>query len=183
MTRSLLFTLFALPLTACGQPDAEPEAAEPGADASSPEAAAQAEAPPEDPRAPSVGQWTPPPEESELDAQARVACMADDETFADSLPEGSAFAARHPDGRTRIACAIDDRQTWVVRAEDLQTEAIRPMRRAVSDHLRHGTERGADASMSGFHRNRSGAYCAIQTAPEMTQALCGAAREHLGPAR
>jgi hypothetical protein len=166
---TLIVGACALALVACGEsdtPDASPYAAggQDAAEVNAGDAAADAGG--------ADGNGV-----SELDRITRAACEAAsegaDDTFADGLPAGAAFASRAADGRVHVAwTGRDGIETRILRPAAMETEARRAVDRAVADFLRHNMRASDDRTgRTGAFRARDGRFCIIQTEDAVVAAL------------
>ena len=178
----------ALALSACGAP--EPETDETGAATQSAETGAAQTPAADDDGEPTLQDRGVAPEWTEgaditrtyLLPQAQAACEAiendrETETFAEPIPAGSAFAARGPDARVRLAFknAAGEARALVIHTPSLPDGVRQPFDTAVAEFMRHNLRRDADRAGTGVFRLRDGTFCVIQTDESVVADLRSAA--------
>ncbi|MEQ8406630.1 MAG: hypothetical protein RKE49_16185 [Oceanicaulis sp.] len=157
----------ALFLAACGETgtnDASPYAAgdSDAAQVNAGEAGAEDGETPDEPEGPST-----------LDQAARTACEAGDDGFADTLPDGAAFASRGPDARVHVGWKRGgDAIERIVYAPGLERQTRTAFDGAVADFLRRNMAAADDRTgRTGAFRGRDGRFCIVQTEAEAVDAL------------
>ncbi len=181
----------ALALSACGAPDTgEDESAAAAETAENAETigADRAAASDDDEPTPQdrgvAPEWTEGADFTDIDLrpQATAACQAieadrESEAFAEPIPAGSAFAARGPDARVRLAFknAAGEARALTVHTPSLPQDVRQPFDTAVAEFMRHNLRRDASRAGAGVFRLRDGTVCVIQTEEAVVSGLQGAA--------
>ena len=120
----------------------------------------------------SESQDTPQEYSPELSEAASAAGTASEEEFLQHVPDNASFSQRRATGHVRVACTFDgQRDAFVLLATELPQDAKMTFDRMVSQQLRYGSEPGENRSLSGKHRDRSGALASIVTDPS-TREFC-----------
>lgn len=113
-----------------------------------------------------------------LDLAAEQACDAGDEAIMEAIPAGASFASRGADGMVVVACRLDDLSgVYRIDSTALPDGVRTEFDLAIAEHMRHGLRVGDDRSGTGAYRKRDGGFCAVQTDPQVSRAVCEAARQ------
>lgn len=113
-----------------------------------------------------------------LDSAAEQACEASDEAIMEAIPAGASFSSRGADGMVVVACRLDDfNGVYRIDSTALPAGVRTDFDLAAAGHMRHGLRVGDDRSGTGAYRKRDGGFCAVQTDPQVSRAVCEAARE------